>query len=175
MGRLVTAGGSSDKLCTKQQPSLQPSQRHQAALSSSPLGSSTDQQPSLQPTQSNQSTYLSSMSSTEQQPTEHQNWACSQAKPKAGCISLSLVWALEGDKGRIMPEWVPLSDNKGWPLSKLASVSLWGQTFSAQSATCILLGGHGHGQSSRWPLSAPQWHNSSTKLLIQSEIKEGIT
>lgn len=173
---------------TEQQPSLQPSQK---------APSSTEQQPTRQQywaaTQSAQSTYLISMRHLFHQAALSSNPACHQAALSSsplststeqhfslqpgqakGRLHITLVWS-ERDKGKILSEWVPLSDNKGWPLSNLASSSLWGQTFSAQSATCILLGGHGHRQSSRWPLSAPQWHNSSTKLLILSEIKEGIT
>ena len=142
--RLVTAaGGSSDKLCSKQQ-------QHWAA-------SSTEEQPSLLP----------------------------------GQVKGSLVWlhhhrlssALENVLG-----WVDPSDNKGntlssWTLSKLAS-SLWGQNFSARSATCILLGGHNGGQSgtvapSRLSLTTiivAQWHNlSSAKCQRKAEIVEGTT
>ena len=103
-----------------------------------------------------------------------------------GQVKGSLVWlhhhrlssALENVLG-----WVDPSDNKGntlssWTLSKLAS-SLWGQNFSARSATCILLGGHNGGQSGRWPLlvsASPQWHNlSSAKCQRKAEIVEGTT
>ena len=141
--RLVTAaGGSSDKLCSKQ---------HQAA-------SSTEEQPSLLP----------------------------------GQVKGSLVWLHHHRLSSVLENvlgWVDPSDNKGntlssWTLSKVAS-SLWGQNFSARSATCILLGatillgGHTGGQSGRWPLlvsASPQWHNlSSAKCQRKAEIGEGTT
>ena len=83
-----------------------------------------------------------------------------------GQVKGSLVWlhhhrlssALENVLG-----WVDPSDNKGntlssWTLSKLAS-SLWGQNFSARSATCILLGATTAASLEGGPFSSQPRHN----------------